>query len=47
MSLLFTGLAVCSIAGVLKGSSLYFAATFVFAALAIVCECTEKRTRRI
>ena len=47
MSLLFTSLAVCSIAGVLKGSTFCFAATFAFAALAIACECTEKTARRI
>ena len=47
MTLLFTSLAVCSIAGVLKGSSVSFFATFIFAALAIACECTEKKVRRI
>ena len=47
MSLLFTSLAVCSIAGVLRESTLCFAATFVFAALAICCELTEKRPRRL
>ncbi len=47
MSLLFTGLAVCCIAGVLKGSSVCFAATLVFAALAIASEYTEGHGRFI
>lgn len=47
MSLVFTGLAVCCIAGVLKGNAVCFAATLVFAALAIVSEISETQTRRI
>ncbi|MBQ7796226.1 MAG: hypothetical protein IJ374_06680 [Lachnospiraceae bacterium] len=46
MSLLFTSLAVCCIAGVLKESVVCFAATFVFAALAIVAEYHETQVRR-
>lgn len=47
MSLLFTGLAACCIAGVLKESVICFAATFVFAALAIASEYNEVVTRRV
>ena len=47
MSLLYTGLTVCCIAGVLKESVICFAATFAFATLAIVSEYNEARARRI
>lgn len=41
MSLLYTGLTICCIAGVLKESMICFAATFAFATLAIVSEYNE------
>ncbi len=47
MSLLFTGLAICSVAGVLKGSAAWFVATIMFATLAIATEYNEEMTRRI
>ena len=47
MSLVFTSLAVCCIAGVLKESAVCFFATFVFAALAIASEYNETTTGRV
>jgi len=46
MSLLFTGLAVCSIAGVLKGSIAWFVVTIMCATLAITYEINESLTKR-
>lgn len=43
MSLLFTGLAVCCVAGVLKGKAMWLAATAVFGALAVMAEIKEER----
>lgn len=49
MSLLFTGFAICSVAGVLKGSAAWFVATVMFATLAIVSEWNEagEEARRV
>ncbi len=47
MSLLFTGLTVCCIAGVLKESAICFFATFIFAALAIASEYNETAENRV
>ena len=47
MSLLFTGLTACCIAGVLNESVICFAATFAFATLAIVSEYNETMASRI
>ncbi len=41
MSLLFTGLAICSVAGVLKGSAAWFVVTVMCATLAITAEYNE------
>ncbi len=46
MSLLFTGLAVCSIAGVLKGSAAWFVVTVMCATLAITYEINEGLAKR-
>lgn len=46
MSLLFTGLAVCSVAGVLKGSAAWFIVTVMCATLAITYEINESMTKR-
>lgn len=47
MSLLYTGLAICSVAGVLKGSAAWFMATIMFATLAITAEYNEEMAGRI
>ena len=46
MSLLFTGLAICSVAGVLKGSAAWFAVTVMCATLAITYEINESMAKR-
>ena len=46
MSLMFTGLAVCCVAGVLKGTAMWFMATALFGALAIWAEAQEERVGR-
>ena len=43
MSLVFTSLAVCCVAGVLKGKAMWLAATVVFGALAVFAEIKEER----
>ncbi len=46
MSLLFTGLAVCSVAGVLQGSAAWFVVTVMCATLAITYEINESLAKR-
>ncbi len=47
MSLLFTALAICTTAGILKGGTVWFVATVMFATIAIVSEYNEEMARRI
>lgn len=46
MSLVFTGLAVCCVAGVLKGKATWLMATVLFGALAIWAEVREEMEAR-